>query len=121
MAGYIAKVLCPHLIFIKPDFTKYTAASRKVMEVLSRYDPNYAAASLDEAYLNMTEYVQKSGLTPAEAVQKMRDEVKIQTGLTVSAGVAPNAMLAKVGRTRGSLFPTTLDGYTFFSDSCRHQ
>lgn len=37
MPGYIAKKLCPHLIFVKLDFTKYTAASKKVMDVLSRY------------------------------------------------------------------------------------
>lgn len=37
MPGYIAKKLCPHLIFVKLDFTKYTAASAKVMAVLERY------------------------------------------------------------------------------------
>lgn len=37
MPGYIAKKLCPHLIFVKLDFTKYTAASSKVMAVLERY------------------------------------------------------------------------------------
>jgi DNA polymerase kappa len=37
MPGYIAKKLCPHLIFVKPDFTKYSTASRKVMAILERY------------------------------------------------------------------------------------
>jgi DNA polymerase kappa len=34
-------------------------------------------------------------MTPADAVQQLRDEVKAETGLTVSAGVGPNTMLAK--------------------------
>lgn len=37
MPGYIARKLCPHIIFVKPDFTKYTAASKKIMDVLKRY------------------------------------------------------------------------------------
>lgn len=96
MPGYIAKKLCPHLIFVKPDFTKYTAASNKVMNIIARYDPGYAAASLDEAYMNMTPFIKKTGMTPAAAVQQMREEIKAETGLTVSAGCGPNTMLAKI-------------------------
>ena len=117
MPGYIAKKLCPHLIFVKLDFTKYIAASKKVMTVLERYgrsklndnppethsnshlillDPHYAAGSLDEAYMNLTLFLQKTGMTSDKAIQQMREEVKLETGLTVSAGCGPTTMLAKI-------------------------
>lgn len=115
MPGYIAKKLCPHLIFVKPDFTKYSQASKKVMDILARYgnnelccsstlpdgsslstDPNFAPASLDEAYMNMTAFVKKSSMTAEVAISQMRAEVKQETGLTVSAGCGANTMLAKI-------------------------
>jgi DNA polymerase kappa len=46
--------------------------------------------------MNITEHLQKTGQTPAEAVEEMRAAVKDETGLTVSAGVAANKTLAKV-------------------------
>lgn len=116
MPGYIAKKLCPHLIFVKLDFTKYIAASEKVMAVLARYggcisipsqavarnltctisDPNYSPASLDEAYMNLTPFLKRTRMTRESAIAQMRQEVKIETGLTVSAGCGPNTMLAKI-------------------------
>lgn len=96
MPGYIAKKLCPELIFVKPDFKKYSAASSKVMNVLARYDPEFAPASLDEAYMNLTAFVKRSGMTAEDAIRQMREEVKAETGLTVSAGCGPNTMIAKI-------------------------
>ncbi|CAD6581192.1 MAG: hypothetical protein CYPHOPRED_001511 [Cyphobasidiales sp. Tagirdzhanova-0007] len=96
MPGYIAKKLCPELIFVKPDFTKYSSASSKVMAVLTRYDADLSPASLDEAYMNLTPYLRRTGLSAGAAVQQMREEVKHETGLTVSAGCGPNTLLAKI-------------------------
>ncbi|GAA94069.1 uncharacterized protein L969DRAFT_71614 [Mixia osmundae IAM 14324] len=96
LAGYIAKKLCPHLIFVKPDFTKYSQASARVMAILRKYDPHLAPASLDEAYLNITVFMRSSGLSADDAVMQMRTEIKETTGLTVSAGIAPNTLLAKM-------------------------
>lgn len=59
-------------------------------------DPNYSPASLDEAYMNLTPYLKKTGLTAEAAIQQMREEVKQETGLTVSAGCGPNTMVAKI-------------------------
>ena len=59
-------------------------------------DPNFAPASLDEAYMNNTSYVHKSGMTAEAAIAQMRAEVKLETGLTVSAGCGANTMLAKI-------------------------
>lgn len=96
MAGFVAKKLCPELILIKPDFTKYTAKGKEVREVLANYDPRFESASIDEAYLNITEYCDTHEMGPAEVVEQMRQEVFEATKITVSAGIAANSKLAKI-------------------------
>lgn len=57
MPGFIAKKLCSDLIIVPCDFEKYTAVSEEIREIFAEYDPNYLAASLDEAYLDITEFL----------------------------------------------------------------
>lgn len=47
MAGFVAKKLCPHLIYVEPHFKRYSEMSYKIMDILQRYDANMAPASLD--------------------------------------------------------------------------
>ncbi|TDZ14257.1 DNA polymerase kappa [Colletotrichum orbiculare MAFF 240422] len=96
MAGFVAKKLCPELILLKLNFEKYTAKAHEVREVLVEYDPRFESASIDEAYLNITEYCRDKGISPPEAVEQMRRQVHERTKITVSAGIAANAKLAKI-------------------------
>ncbi|KAK6350976.1 hypothetical protein TWF718_004154 [Orbilia javanica] len=96
MAGHIALKLCPQLVFLPLNFEKYNAKAKEVREVLVRYDERFEAASCDEAYLNITSYLERHNLDPEEAVEKMRQEVFEHSKLTVSAGIAPNARIAKI-------------------------
>lgn len=57
MPGFIAKKLCPDLVIVPTHFDKYREYSRQVQEILAEYDPNFAMASLDEAYLDLTEHI----------------------------------------------------------------
>ncbi|XP_078349395.1 LOW QUALITY PROTEIN: DNA polymerase kappa-like [Oculina patagonica] len=59
MPGFIAKKLCPELIIVPTHFDKYKEYSRQVQEILAEYDPNFAMASLDEAYLDLTEHLKE--------------------------------------------------------------
>ncbi|KAF6828462.1 DNA-directed polymerase [Colletotrichum musicola] len=96
MAGFVAKKLCPELVLLKLNFEKYTAKANEVREVLVEYDPRFESASIDEAYLNITEYCTDKGISPADAVDQMRREIHERTKITVSAGIAANAKLAKI-------------------------
>lgn len=96
MAGFVARKLCPQLICLKQDFTKYTAKAEEVREVLSNYDPRFESASIDEAYLNITEYCEQHHMDPEDVVSRLRAEVHEKTKITVSAGIAPNAKIAKI-------------------------
>ncbi|KRX82054.1 Coronin-like protein cor-1 [Trichinella sp. T6] len=57
MPGFIGKKLCPQLTIVPCNFEKYSAISREVKNILKLYDPNLCSASLDEAYMDVTEYL----------------------------------------------------------------
>lgn len=96
MPSFIAKKLCPDLILVENHFHRYMELSKKVMNIFRRYDPSMCAAGCDEGYLNITAYCRDQQLTADECVRQMRETVYQETKLTVSAGIAPNKMLAKI-------------------------
>ncbi|RLN17261.1 calcium-transporting ATPase 2, plasma membrane-type-like [Panicum miliaceum] len=96
MPGFIGCKLCPGLVFVRPNFERYTHYSELTRKVFQRYDPNFIATSLDEAYLNITNVCIERGITGEEVATELRAAIHQETGLTCSAGVAPNRMIAKV-------------------------
>jgi DNA polymerase-4 len=87
--------LCPHLIVVRPDFSKYRAASQRVFEIFRSVTPLVEPLSLDEAYLDVTENTWGEPLGKVVA-QRLKAEIRAATSLTASAGVAPNKFLAKI-------------------------
>ncbi|KAK0714268.1 hypothetical protein B0T21DRAFT_415505 [Apiosordaria backusii] len=96
MAGFVAKKLCPQLILLPLNFDKYNAKAAEVREILADYDPRFESASIDEAYLNITQYCIDHDMEAADVVLQMRKEIHEKTHITVSAGIAANARLAKI-------------------------
>ena len=95
MAVVRAERLCSDAVFLPPDFPRYRAVSRLVLEIFKRHTDLVEPLSLDEAYLDVTE--NKTGLLSAtEVARTIRAQVLEEVGLTVSAGVAPNKFLAKI-------------------------
>ncbi|KAF0921982.1 hypothetical protein E2562_020666, partial [Oryza meyeriana var. granulata] len=66
MPGFIGCKLCPDLIFVHPNFERYTYYSELTRKVFQRYDPNFVVTSLDEAYLNITKVCFDRGITSEE-------------------------------------------------------
>lgn len=100
MAGFVAMKLCPQLICLPLNFEKYTKKAQEVREVLAQYDPRFQSASMDEAYLNITQYCADHEMTPDDAVSQLRAQVFEKAKITVSAGVAANARIAKIASNR---------------------
>ena len=87
--------LCPSLVIVRPDFARYKAASNAVFAIFREVTPLVEPLSLDEAYLDVTENAW--GETFGTAVAKrLKVRIRADTGLTASAGVAPNKFLAKI-------------------------
>lgn len=95
MPALRAERLCPHAVFVPPDFVRYRAVSRATREIFARHTALIEPLSLDEAYLDVTE--NRSGLPSATAVATaIRDAIREELQLTASAGIAPNKFLAKI-------------------------
>src|SRR5688572_22367996 len=87
--------LCPELIVVPPDFERYRRVSSQVMEILRTCTPLVEPLSLDEAYLDVTEnaWGEQFG---SRVARRLKQQIREQTGLSASAGVAPNKFLAKI-------------------------
>jgi DNA polymerase-4 len=95
MPAMRARRLCPDAVFVRPDFERYRAASQQIRAIFLRHTPLVEPLSLDEAYLDVT--VELTGLPSATAAaEAVRAEIRAETALTASAGVAPNKFLAKI-------------------------
>ena len=95
IASAVAVRLCPDLVLVRPNFEKYRAVSEQVFEIFRSVTPLVEPLSLDEAYLDVTEnaWGEPLGMTVARRIKTAICEA---TGLTASAGVAPNKFLAKI-------------------------
>jgi DNA polymerase IV len=87
--------LCPHLVIVPPDFTRYREASRAVLALFCAVTPLVEPLSLDEAYLDVTENAWGEPLG-RDVARRLKAQIREATGLTASAGVAPNKLLAKI-------------------------
>jgi len=90
-----ARKLCPDVIVIEPNFEKYRAVSAQIHQIFQQYTAIIEPLSLDEAYLDVTENFKNLPSATDVAIQIRQDILKV-TGLTASAGVAPNKFLAKI-------------------------
>ena len=90
-----ARRLCPDAIFIPPDFRRYSRESEKIFAIYHEFTPLVQAVSIDEAYLDVTDHLGEAGSATAVA-KAIRRRVREERGLTVSVGVGPNRLIAKI-------------------------
>ncbi|MEP7303904.1 MAG: DNA polymerase IV [Acidobacteriota bacterium] len=87
--------LCPTLVIVPPDIQRYRTASHAVFSIFREVTPLVEPLSLDEAYLDVTENAWGEPLATPVA-RRLKARIRADTGLTASAGVAPNKFLAKI-------------------------
>lgn len=90
-----AAKLCPHAIFLKPRFDAYREASQNIHAVFREYTDMIEPLSLDEAYLDVTEYATNK-VTATDVARAIKQQIKLDVNLTASAGVSFNKFLAKI-------------------------
>ncbi len=96
-----ALALCPHAVVIKPDMEKYQRESRRIRELMLAATPIVEAVSIDEAYLDLTDAARERGEPPARSLARLALQIERKVGVTVSIGLAPNKMLAKIASDMG--------------------
>jgi len=86
---------CPHVVFLTPDFRRYRAESERIFGIYRELTPVVQTLSLDEAYLDVTDHLGDLG-SATEIAKTVRRRVRDEIGLTVSVGVGPNKLVAKI-------------------------
>jgi len=90
-----AKKLCPHGIYVYPNMARYKEISHIIHKVMEEFTPIIEPLSLDEAFLDITGITHKF-TGPKALGRAIKDRVFEETGLIISAGLAPNKFLAKL-------------------------
>ncbi len=100
MPMFKALSACPDAVVIKPDMAKYAAAARQVRALMEALTPLVQPLSIDEAVLDLkgTEALHRA--PPAVVLAGFAREVERQVGVTVSIGLAPNRLMAKLAAER---------------------
>jgi DNA polymerase-4 len=100
MPGFEARRRCPDGVFLPSNMEHYAAVSAEVHGVFERFTPDIEPLALDEAFLDVTGSVNLFG-GPKELATSLKRAVLDATELTVSVGVAPNKLVAKIACTLG--------------------
>ena len=96
MSTQEAKRRCPQLILVAGDHSKYTKTSARIFTLLKKYTPMVEVASIDEAYLDVTQSLLLFR-SPLHIAQSIKDQIRESEQLSCSIGIAPNKLLAKLG------------------------
>ena len=95
--------LCPGASIVRPDMEKYRRESRRIRELMLTLTPRVESVSIDEAYLDLSDPARTE--PPARSLARLALLVERRVGVTISIGLAPNKMLAKIasdlGKPRG--------------------
>ena len=83
-------------VFLPVDHVYYEQISDRIMDIFREYADFFEQVSVDEAYLDVTEQVEGSFEKAKEYAQRIKDDVKVQVGISFSIGVGSNKLLAKI-------------------------
>jgi DNA polymerase IV (DinB-like DNA polymerase) len=89
-----AYILCPHAIFLPPDFDQYARVSEEIMDLLRSTGYRALPVSIDEAFLDISSC--KSFAGAAEFGRQIQEKIQNRFGLTCSIGIGPGKTIAKI-------------------------
>ncbi|MCG8023957.1 MAG: DNA polymerase IV [Candidatus Thiodiazotropha endolucinida] len=87
---------CPDAVYLRPDMAKYSQVSKEIFQILETITPVVEPVSVDEAYLDLTGLEKLLG-TPEAISREIKRRILAGTELTVSVGIGPNRLIAKLG------------------------
>ncbi len=96
MPMFKARELCPQAVVLRPDMAKYAGVSRQVKAIFEEATPLVESLSLDEAFLDLSGTEKLHHATPAATLARIARRIEVEIGITVSVGLAPNKLIAKL-------------------------
>ena len=111
---------CPDAVVLRPDFAKYRAESRRIMDVMGALTPLVQPLSLDEAWMDLSGTERLNGGSPATQLVRLQARIEKDIGLTVSVGLAANKVMAKIAsdidKPRGFAVVGAADAKSYLAD-----
>ncbi|MCX8091445.1 MAG: DNA polymerase IV [Verrucomicrobiae bacterium] len=103
MACFEAARLCPHGVLCRPHYDAYRELSRRMFRILEEYSPTLVPTSIDEGFLDFTTMERHvwRGISARDYVEALRERIRREVGLPVSAGLGNSARLAKLATDAG--------------------
>jgi DNA polymerase IV (archaeal DinB-like DNA polymerase) len=87
--------LCPQAVYLRPDFEYYESLSSQVMQIIRARVRDFEQMSIDEAFVDLRSIA--TTMDEAEVwVARLKDDLRAETGLTCSIGLAENKSAAKI-------------------------
>lgn len=93
---HMALKKCPDLVILPPNFKKYKEASHKIHKIFQKFTSLIQPLSLDEAYLDVTQFSSFHGIGGYEIAELIKQHIYKETSLTASAGISHLKYLAKI-------------------------
>lgn len=90
-----ARLKCPGLLVIPPNYKLYIKASKGLTEILKRFAPVVEQFSIDEAWMDYTNMDKNFGYYYTRAIE-LKETIKKELGFTVSVGISSNKILSKM-------------------------
>jgi DNA polymerase-4 len=100
MPMFKATKLCPEAVIIKPDMAKYATESRRIRALMRDLTPLVEPLSIDEAALDLSGTEALHRAPPAVMLARLARRVESEIGVTISIGLGPNRLLAKLAAER---------------------
>lgn len=100
MPMFKARAACPDAVLIRPDFPKYLAVSRAIRTMMRELTPAVQTLSIDEAVLDLAGTEALHAAPPAVVLARLAARIEAELRITVSIGLAPNRLLAKLAAGR---------------------
>jgi DNA polymerase-4 len=100
MPMFKALKACPDAVVIRPDFEKYTKASRAVRTLMNELTPLVLPLSIDEAVMDLAGTEALHGAPPAVVLARFARRVEREVGITISIGLAANRLMGKIASGR---------------------
>ncbi|HEX3996791.1 MAG TPA: DNA polymerase IV [Acetobacteraceae bacterium] len=100
MPMFKALKACPDAVVIRPDFEKYTKASRAIRTLMDELTPLVVPLSIDEAVMDLAGTEALHGAPPAVVLARFARRVEHEVGITVSIGLAGNRLMGKIAADR---------------------
>jgi DNA polymerase-4 len=96
MPMFKALSACPDAVVIRPNMAKYKAEGHTIRAMMLELTPLVEPLSIDEAFLDLGGTEALHGAPPAEVLARLARRIERELDLTVSIGLAPNKLLAKI-------------------------